>query len=84
MSSTRALPAGVDELYPQKNEDEDVKTYPMANGSCARHLWLDATARERWMHSLTFGGQNRGKERGRRFVAQVSMLRGRAGRANLA
>ena len=36
----RALAAHVDELHPEKNEDEDVKTYPVADGGCAGHLLL--------------------------------------------
>ena len=35
------LTAGVDQLYREKREDEDVETDPVADGSCAEHLiWM--------------------------------------------
>jgi hypothetical protein len=34
----RALAARVDEFHSQEGEDEKVKTYPLADGGCARHL----------------------------------------------
>ena len=40
MGLCRALAARVDEFDPEKNEDEEVKTYPVADGGCARHLRL--------------------------------------------
>jgi hypothetical protein len=41
VSLFRALTAGVDELHPEKSEDEDVKADPVTDGGGARHLfWM--------------------------------------------
>ena len=41
MGFCRALTANVEELHPQEDKDEEVKTYPVADGSGAGHLcWM--------------------------------------------
>ena len=71
----RALAACIDEFHPEEDEDEEVKTYPVADGSCARHLsWM--LQRRRVGCTIVRCGTVR-KERGGRFAAEASMLRGR-------
>jgi hypothetical protein len=40
-----SLTARVEELHPKQGKDEEVKTYPVADGGCARHLCLMLQAR---------------------------------------
>jgi hypothetical protein len=44
------LAACVDELHPEKNEDEEMKTYPVAYRSYARHLFWMLQRKGVWMH----------------------------------
>ena len=67
----RALAANVDELHPEEKKDEEVKTYPMADGSGAVHLcWMLQRSRAGCTDCEYGAGEDAGKLLGvRRFGA---------------